>query len=151
MEFLADALHAVIADWKMLRPDREIDAVIWISRSVHCDLLRVQQLLSNLLDNALTYGASESQVTVNCLTEGQWLTLSVHNFGAPFDLDRLPEIFQSGVRFLDGLQLGGLGRGLYLCHEIAKAHGGSLEISSNQIEGTLFRVNLPLLSQQGLS
>lgn len=109
---------------------------------------RMGQLLSNLLGNALTHGAPDEPVTVRLWENGDGVAFSVHNMGPPIPLREQQLIFKPLVR---GMALGqgerretsGLGLGLFICQEIVRAHGGSLDVVSTTAEGTRFTVQLP--------
>ena len=107
---------------------------------------RVAQLVSLLVSNAMQYGASRSPVKVS-LAQGarEELVVRVHNEGAPLPEDvrrRLFEPYQRGK----GAELShprGLGLGLFIVNEIARAHGGTVEVRSEEGEGTTFTAHLP--------
>jgi hypothetical protein len=111
--------------------------------SIHCDRGRIQQLLSNLLGNALAYGAPERPVTVTAAIDGDSLLLSVENHGQPIAHADLDQVFQPYWRPLNSKPGGGLGLGLYICSQIVKEHGGSLSVTSSDTDGTRFTARLP--------
>jgi two-component system sensor histidine kinase/response regulator len=102
------------------------------------DPARLQQALSNLITNAIKYGTG--WVRVRLLNGSGDVTLIVENGGPPISpqrLDRLFEPFERAAK--DG---SGVGLGLYIVREIARAHGGEIEVTSDA-ESTLFRLRLP--------
>jgi signal transduction histidine kinase len=110
---------------------------------------RMGQLLSNLLGNALLYGARESEVTVKMWSQPDCVFLSVHNDGPAIPEGERERIFRPLER---GLQFdaqgerrepSGLGLGLYICREIVRSHGGTLLLDSSDEDGTTFTAKLP--------
>ncbi len=109
---------------------------------------RMGQLLSNLLANAISYGARGEPVTVHMWENQNEVFFSVHNSGNPIPPAEQTRIFKPLTRGAsddkaERREPGGLGLGLYICREIVHAHGGTLELESTQAGGTLFRVKLP--------
>lgn len=105
---------------------------------------RLQQLLGNLVGNAIKYGAQSEPVQVLVTDEGMALLLEVKNRGpaiAPSVLSRIFEPLIRGPR-QNAESDGSLGLGLYIAREIARAHGGDVEARSDETE-TVFTVRLP--------
>jgi signal transduction histidine kinase len=140
---LASALHDVVAELRDAHPQREVLEHIAIGVPVHCDRGRLQQLLSNLLGNALAYGAPDQPVRVGATVAAGTLELAVANGGAPIPPQDLHKVLQPYWRPSTSGP-GGLGLGLYICSQIAKAHGGSLEVTSSAEAGTRFVARLPV-------
>jgi signal transduction histidine kinase len=109
---------------------------------VRCDRERVGQLLSNLLANALEHGDAGEPVDVSLRRGGDRVVLSVTNRGAPIPAEMLPQLFRPYFRGPAGDPRTGLGLGLYIVSQIARAHGGVLEVSSSREEGTVFTFTL---------
>ena len=108
------------------------------------DEFRIEQVLTNLLTNALRYGrGSPVAVTVHRLGEQARMTVRDQGIGiAAADHDRIFEQFE---RTDDSRKhAAGLGLGLYITREIVLAHGGDIGVESTPGEGALFRVTLPL-------
>lgn len=109
---------------------------------------RMGQLLSNLLTNAISYGARDKPVTVRLWEQQDQVVFSVHNLGTPIPLKEQQQIFKPLVRGLvparaEQREPTGLGLGLFICQEIVRAHGGSIAVSSDAASGTSFTVTLP--------
>ena len=109
------------------------------------DGLRLQQLLGNLVDNAIKYGKPDSTVHVTVTADAHELRFEVRNEGAPIEASTLEEIFEplKRGRAADvATHSKGLGLGLYIAREIAKGHGG--DVRAQSISGrTTFAVQLP--------
>jgi signal transduction histidine kinase len=140
---VATALRDVIDELRDANPDRAVDSHIAIDAPVRCDLGRVQQLLSNLLGNALTYGAPDRPVQVDAVLYEGTLAISVTNQGEPIPPETLARVFEPYWRPAHSRR-GGLGLGLYICAQIAKAHGGDITVTSSRSEGTRFTARLPV-------
>jgi sigma-B regulation protein RsbU (phosphoserine phosphatase) len=103
----------------------------------------VAQLLSNLLANALNHGADSAPVTVRAHTRGGRFELSVANAGPAIPPERQAILFQPFARAEHQYGQQGLGLGLYIAAEIARAHGGELGVVSDETE-TRFTFSMPL-------
>jgi signal transduction histidine kinase len=140
---LEPVLRGVIAELTASNPDRVVEANFSFPEPIHCDPARLAQLLSNLLGNALTYGSVDQPVRVKAASDGETFELSVTNAGKPIPPAAMDRLFQPFYR--NTLQdREGLGLGLYIAHEIAKAHGGTLSVKSTA-EETRFTFRMPLL------
>ncbi len=137
------ALEDVIAEFRAAQPDRVIETQFDLTQPVAADSQRVAQLFSNLVANALTHGDNNAPVTVSARTIDGRFDLSVANQGPIIRAEMLPKLFQPFSRASGRPNQGGLGLGLYIASEIAKAHGGDLTASSNPIE-TRFTFSMPL-------
>lgn len=140
---LEEVLNQVIMELHILWPDRTIVTEFALNDyPVDCDSKRIAQLFSNLLSNALTYGNTESPITVKAFYTLEECTLSITNSSNQIPssvMDRLFKPFSRG-EVKPGQQ--GLGLGLYIAAEIARAHGGKLEVASNDHE-TKFTLTIP--------
>lgn len=140
---LETEVRQVVNELRAANTDREIQLDISLQGTVRCDGPRVGQLLSNLLGNALTYGDPEHPIFVNLNTtdEGAF-ELGVRNAGAPIPPSAMERLFDPFMRSTNHGDQMGLGLGLYIASEIAKAHGGKLEVSSND-DWTTFTLVVP--------
>lgn len=143
-EPLEPILRQVIAELQASFPDRSIDATIVLNSPVVCDQGRIAQLLSNLVANALTHGAVAMPIRVEATTDEKCLELSVSNAGDPIPPAMLERIFQPFSRGAVRPGQQGLGLGLFIASEIARAHGGTLTVTSSP-EATRFTFRMPLV------
>lgn len=106
---------------------------------------RLAQLLDNLGKNALDYSPEGTPVGFSLHDEGDTLRVEVHNEGPPIPPRLLAGIFEPFRRAVNGEAhpTSGLGLGLFIVQEIARAHGGTVEVRSLEGEGTTFTVRLP--------
>ncbi|WP_437594473.1 sensor histidine kinase [Sorangium sp. So ce1000] len=103
---------------------------------------RVDQIVSNLLANAIKFGAGKPvEITVG--EEAGMARLSVRDHGIGIDPARQAQIFERFERAVSDRHYGGLGLGLYISRRIAEAHGGSIRVESAPGAGATFVVELP--------
>jgi signal transduction histidine kinase len=140
---LQPVLAQVVAELQSSSPDRVILSDFTLDRPVSCDRSRIAQLLSNLLGNALTYGAIDQPIRVQASTTSGLFTLSVANAGEAIPPEALERLFQPFTRGDDRPNRQGLGLGLYIASEVARAHGGELTVASSEAE-TRFTFTMPL-------
>jgi signal transduction histidine kinase len=107
------------------------------------DRLRIEQLVMNLLTNAMKYG-NGNPVEVIVSEEGGTALLEVRDHGIGIANDALARIFLPFERAVSMRSYGGLGLGLYIAERIAAAHGGSIEVKSELGVGSTFLVKLPV-------
>lgn len=143
---LEPVLNQVVTELRLAWPGRQLDVSFDIDLPIACDRGRLAQLLSNLLGNAMTHGDPETPIVVESRATATLFELSVTNGGAaipPRVLERLfHPFFRGEVR--DSQQ--GLGLGLYIASEVARAHGGRIDVDSNAAE-TRFTFSMPLVPQ----
>jgi signal transduction histidine kinase len=140
---LANVLRRVVHELRTAHPDRAVDATFDLKTAVDCDSPRIAQLLSNLLGNAFVHGAAAAPVRVSARTVGQVFELTVANAGEPIPHAALKRLFHPFSRASLRPHQQGLGLGLYISSEIAKAHGGVLEVASDPGE-TRFTFRMPV-------
>jgi signal transduction histidine kinase len=139
---LGALLRHVVAEQEAVWPLRTLSCELDLQVPVRCDGDRVAQLLSNLLANALKYGDAALPVRVRAHSDAQGLELSVANGGKAIPPDVLDRLFEPYFRGANHGGQEGLGLGLYIVTEIARAHGGTLEVASDDTE-TRFTFRLP--------
>jgi sigma-B regulation protein RsbU (phosphoserine phosphatase) len=139
---LTPTLEHIVAEVRSIAPDRIIEASIRVDDPIYCDPGRVGQLASNLLANAVTHGAPDQPITFDASTTDDLFTLAVANAGAPIPDAVRERLFQPFFRGGARASRNGLGLGLYIASEIAKAHDGTIDVSSND-EQTRFTFTMP--------
>lgn len=142
----ADLGQLMVSELDQLRaayPDRRIDLEMHGDTLGCWDSLRLQQLLGNLVRNAIEHGALDTPVCVRLNGETDEVVLEVMNSGPIIDSLDLSQIFDPLKRGTDKREEdGSLGLGLFIAREIAQGHGGSIEARSNETE-TVLSVRLP--------
>ena len=114
-----------------------------INVPVNCDRGRIGQLVSNIVGNALTHGAANEPVRVRAATEKGLFRLSVANRGEPIPEAAIEKLFEPFFRGEVRESGQGLGLGLHISSQIAKAHDGALTVTSTP-EETRFTFVMPL-------
>ncbi len=107
------------------------------------DRLRLEQVVSNLLSNALKYGAG-APVHIDVAPGGSSARLWVRDQGIGISPEAHARIFQKFERAVSERNYGGMGLGLYVTRTLVEALGGSIQVVSQPGEGATFRVELPL-------
>ena len=142
-EVLLEAvLEQVVNELRAIWPGRVIETRFAIRHPIECDSGRIGQLLSNLVANALTHGATGGPVAVWASTGDHMLELAVANQGDPIPPTIAARLFQPFFRGSQRSEHEGLGLGLYIAREICVAHGGALDVVSS-IEETRFIARIP--------
>ncbi len=140
---LLNTLKQVIKEIEIMSPERKINVTLDINEEVNCDVNRIGQLFSNLLGNADTHGDESDPIKVVAKTTGEEFTLSVANSGEKIPDPAMKKLFQPFYRNEVRPGKKGLGLGLFIAAEIAKAHNGVLTVKSSP-EQTEFIFQMPL-------
>jgi signal transduction histidine kinase len=107
------------------------------------DRLRIEQVLMNIISNAIKYGAGQPiQVSTTKAADSAVVTIVDNGPGIPEN--ELSRIFERFERASSTRHYGGMGLGLYVARQIAEAHGGTLTASNRPNRGACFTVRLPL-------
>lgn len=138
---LSEALEQIVGEHRSSYPDNVIDAHLDLGTPVFVDPVRVGQMFGNLVGNALAHGDPTVPITVRGRIEGEVIELSVANGGHPIP-DEAREMLFHPFKRRGGSQEEGLGLGLYIADQIAKAHGGSIDVVSD-FDQTIFTCRLP--------
>jgi signal transduction histidine kinase len=133
---LTPTLEQVIGELELAWPTAVIERHIDIKEPIDCDRTKIGQLFSNLLGNAITYGDLGKPIRVIAKSEADGsFELSVTNFGAPISSKAMESLFEPFSRG-DRPSQQGLGLGLFIASEIARAHEGELIADSTATETT---------------
>jgi signal transduction histidine kinase len=114
---------------------------------VYGDALRLEQVLFNLLQNAIKYSPDGGPIHVEVARADNWASVAVTDHGLGIAAEALPHLFERFYRApaVRSEHISGLGIGLYIVHEIATLHGGDVSVTSEQGVGTTFTVRIPLV------
>lgn len=107
------------------------------------DRLRIEQMVINLLGNAIKYGAG-APIEVSLAREGETAVLEVRDRGPGIPEEALPRIFDRFERAAEMRHHGGLGLGLYIVRQIVTAHAGTVTVHNLPGGGACFTVRLPV-------
>jgi signal transduction histidine kinase len=139
---LTPVLEQVIAELRVSFPDRIIETDFSPCECVKCDRARLSQLLSNLVANALTYSPPGTPVRASSRMADGVFEISVVNHGEPIPAEAMSRLFSPYERGAVRPSQQGLGLGLYIASEIARAHGGTLTATST-VDETCFTLTIP--------
>lgn len=143
--FARETVEEIIA----IHPGRPIELHVKGDAQGNWDASRLHQVLSNLVVNALKYGAPHTPIEVAVDGTGEdVVVLTVHNFGAPIPTNIMLDLFDPLIRGAapddtDAAPDASLGLGLYIAREIVSAHAGTIGVTSSKDDGTRFVVRLP--------
>ena len=114
--------------------------------SANVDYSRIQQVLHNLLENALTHTPAGGAITVTANKQDQWIEVSVMDTGEGIPAKDLPDIFERFYRVdkSRARDTGGSGLGLTIAKRLVEAHGGSIGVHSEYGKGSRFTFTLPI-------
>ncbi|MFN6962443.1 MAG: sensor histidine kinase [Pyrinomonadaceae bacterium] len=138
----------VIASLSSAAGARSVELVSRISEdaAVHADSTRLEQMLTNLIDNAIKFNREGGSVTVDAERRGQMLVISVADTGegiTPAHLGRVFERFYRTDRARNRSDAGGTGLGLAIVKHLAKLQAGEVSVESELARGTTFFIELP--------
>lgn len=109
------------------------------------DPVRIEQVITNLVSNALKYGEQKPiEIDLKMNQETKSLRLIVKDQGMGISRELIPKIFQRFERAVPSGKIGGLGLGLYIVQQIIQAHGGYVYVESELGKGSTFIVQLPV-------
>ena len=151
---LAELLSDVVERFRLIYPQREIVFDRYMDRCEgHCDTNRLDQVLSNLVENALKYSPEQTpvQVTIDCASgngdDPEQVRIAVVDQGIGIPADEQARLFGKFYRASNAeAYQSGLGLGLFISSEIVRQHGGSITLRSVEGEGSTFTILLPLPS-----
>jgi two-component system sensor histidine kinase MtrB len=143
---LTELVREVVVLFEATEPEQRIELELPGEKLyVECDSLRVEQVLSNLISNALKYSPSARKIEVSLSREGDEACFSVRDYGIGISEEDQRRLFEPFRRVgLSRDSIPGAGLGLYVVQRLISAHGGRIEVSSKPGEGALFSVHLPL-------
>lgn len=159
----ARQFHLQLSDFDLVALVRKVVAQQQLTTSIHqlsvqtslphvsvmADIFRIEQVLTNLLNNAIKFSpnASSIVVTIERVKEGQEVCVSVRDQGLGIPRELQGNIFERFTRGsnVQEMHIQGTGLGLYLCRELVERHGGSIWFESEEKVGTTFFFTLPCL------
>jgi signal transduction histidine kinase len=140
---LLQTVKQVLREIETAHPEHVIDADLSLDLPVVCDHRRISQLIGNLLSNAVTHGDPSRPIRISSTVRNQVLEIAVANSGSPIPPHAMEMLFQPFVRASAVENGEGLGLGLFIASEIARGHGGAINVSSGPDE-TIFTFRMPV-------
>lgn len=143
-----EVLHAVKASY----PEQEFVQRMSGDLHIRVDRSRLQQVLSNLLNNAIQHGDGRTPVSLSASGAEDAIVLTIANSGNPIRPDALKVIFEPPTQAptatfdSNGRPKTGLGLGLFIAREIVLGHHGTIDVQSSADAGTTFTIRLPRAS-----
>ncbi len=147
--FLPDFLEGILRDWEKRFGTKLLNASLDIPEDlpvISADEHRLQEVIYNLLDNAVKYSQPEGKIRLQAQRVDDSVRISVSDEGVGIPARDLPRIFERFYRAdkARSRQLGGTGLGLSIVKHIAQLHGGSVEAASEPGRGTTISIIMPV-------
>jgi two-component system phosphate regulon sensor histidine kinase PhoR len=143
-----ELFNNLIRDWKEKLAAKNLKVIVDLTSealTLRADGTRLEEVLHNLLDNAVKFSRENGQIYLQAVRRGSEMVLSVADNGLGISKEHLPRIFERFYRAdkARSRELGGTGLGLAIVKHIAQLHGGRVEAESEVGRGTTIRVLLP--------
>jgi signal transduction histidine kinase len=141
----------LIEEFRAAHPKRMIEIRTQGELNGRWDSDRIRQAISNLLGNAIQHGSADFPVTLSISGTRSEVVIGVHSGGDPIPAGELPKIFDPLIRGSSAEhpkknRPGSIGMGLYIAREVAKSHGGRIDVTSTVEDGTTFTIRVPYQS-----
>jgi signal transduction histidine kinase len=142
LEYAADHVAAQ-AEQKQIELTKNLSAKL---PTVFGDRDKLQAALANLVGNAVKYTPEHGEVTIRCLAEDRWVRIDVQDNGPGIPEEEQAKVFEKFYRCASTRESGerGNGLGLAFAREIARLHGGEIDLQSTVGEGSVFTLRLPI-------
>lgn len=137
----------VVEEVRVVHPHRIIQLSMSGNLVGEWDKARIGQVFSNLIGNAIQYGFKGSPIHVDVAGSSDAVIVTIRNDGVPIPPEKINMIFDPLTRGLPDESTSSttenLGLGLYITKEVVVAHGGTIEVTSSESEGTTFKACFP--------
>jgi len=142
---LNDLINTVIEETTLISPDHPITFEPCETLTIHADQDKIDQVLINLLTNAVKYSANAAPVIISCKLIKNNVRVSIKDHGIGIKQSDIGKLFNRNFRVKTDKtkNIPGFGFGLYLCAEIIKKHNGKLWVESEEGKGSTFYFTLP--------
>ena len=148
---LAELLQKAIADLELRAQvhGKHIDLQLAANLPmVAADRISVQEVINNLVDNAIKYSSKAEKIIVSAQVVDNMVQINVQDFGLGIPDAVVPKLFDKFYRsHRSNVQIGGTGLGLYLCKAIVGAHGGNIWVKTHEGEGSIFSFTLEIFDE----
>ncbi len=148
-EDITDLVRQAVAPWRPQLTAREISLSLELAEDlplVNFDWQRINQVLHNILENAVAHTRKGGSINVATGQKGKWVEVSVSDTGEGIPAEDLPHIFDRFYRVdkSRARATGGSGLGLTIARRLIEAHGGTIGVQSKLGEGSRFSFTLPI-------
>ncbi|MBN1239001.1 MAG: HAMP domain-containing histidine kinase [Gammaproteobacteria bacterium] len=142
---LREAVDAVVSLYRPTVPTRRIDVQLQGEPAfVRADRMRIEQVVGNLLNNAIKYSPPESPIEIEVEQSDGRARLAVVDHGVGIRAEEIEDIFRPFWRGTATAERSGTGLGLSVARKIVSAHGGSISVQSVPGAGSVFRLDIPI-------
>lgn len=137
-----------VEDFKSISPaNNKIELTGESGAVVNCDRAKINQVVYNLLTNAIRYSPENKPVQISLHKSDNMVLCRIKDWGTGIPKGEIPKIFNKFYRTANNTTAGGLGLGLYISNEIIKRHNGQIEVESEEGKGTVFQFSLPFFNR----
>lgn len=141
---LDELIKKIIVDFQLSQDSHAVQKIGRIESLIECDPGRINQVLSNLLNNAVKYSPKSNKIVVKVGEESGFAKVSIRDFGFGIPNSEQDKIFERFYRFEQKKGTAGFGIGLYIAKDIIENHGGNIWVESKIHKGSIFNFTLPL-------
>ncbi|MDN6730749.1 MAG: HAMP domain-containing histidine kinase [Atopostipes suicloacalis] len=142
-------IEQLVGNFRMLYPDFTftIDEDFKGALSVYMYRNHLEQVLVNVLDNAVKYSVDRKEIHISLSVSNDWVNLSIQDFGSGMENEDLEKIFNRFYRVdkARSREKGGTGLGLPIVKELVEGYGGEVKVTSVIDQGTIFNIKLPII------
>jgi len=140
---IADLIKESARRAELLDPERKIKVEIEKDCVIQGEGERLQQMMNNLVDNALYHSGREAAITLGCKRDGNQIRIWVKDNGKGINEQELPFVFERFWRSPSSSSTRGSGLGLSIVKAVVENHGGQIEVQSTLNKGTNFIITIP--------
>lgn len=141
-----DFITEIVENYQYALPKRKIFLKGTTQKHILADKLKLEQVINNLLSNAMAYSPDNQNIYVSVTTQDdQYICISIEDKGVGIAKENLDKIFDRFYRINEGKTSTGLGLGLYISKEIISRHNGKIWAESELGQGTSMKIMLPIL------
>lgn len=147
---LAEILESISGRLAKITQDHQLEVIVPKRLPpVLVDGLRIEQVLTNLVENATKYSENGTEITIEAKTIGDWVMVSVSDRGEGIPAEALKKVFDRFYRVESANgQKKGTGLGLFICRGIIEAHGGKIWVESKPGKGSKFSFSLRVCKEE---
>jgi signal transduction histidine kinase len=143
-------IKKIVIDFQFSSEKHFVEANGKIKGKVFGDPERIEQVVSNLISNAIKYSPDSEKVIINLTQNKNEAIISVVDYGIGISKIDQKRIFERFYRIRENNQKEGFGLGLYIASEIIKRHNGKIWLKSTEGEGSTFYFSLPIKQKRKL-